>query len=194
MSRASWVGACLAAAVAGALAAGPASAQPVAAPQLKAAFVANLAQFVQWPADAVATGVPLFICVVDDWAVAQALEGMTRGKTIGGHGVTVKSVAADAALPTCNVLYLTRSSGKRSSELLATVQSSGVLTIADIPDFALVGGIIELVRENDRIGITVNLTALNRAGIRLSSSLLSLAKIVDDPADRAIPKRGGDFP
>ena len=188
MSRALAVSALLGVALAGALEAGPAMAQPVSAPQLKAALVANLTQFVQWPVEAVPVGAPLFICVVDDAAVVQALEAITRGRAIGGHGVRIKSVAADGGLPACHVLYLTGSSAKRSSELIAVVQDTGVLTIGDIPDFSLVGGIVELVRENDRIGITVNLAALKRAGIRLSSGLLALAKIVDGAPDRAEPK------
>jgi hypothetical protein len=189
-------GACalLAVGLAGALIVGSAAAQPVAAPRLKAAFVANLTQFVQWPADAVAVGAPLVMCVVDDPAVARALEDITRGRAIGGHSVTVKTVAAEAALPSCDVLYLNRSSGRRSGALIATVQGSCVLTISDIPDFARVGGIVELMRENDRIGIIVNVVALSRAGIRLNSGLLALATIVDEPPVQAVPRKGGTAP
>ena len=194
MSRLLGVSVLLAVGLAGGLTIGSAGAQPVAAPQLKAALVANLTQFVQWPADAVAVGAPLVICVVDDPPVAQALEGLTRGRAIGGRSVTVKSVAPEAALPPCNVLYMTRSKGKRPGALLATVQETCVLTISDIPDFARVGGIVELVRENDRIGIIVNVAALSRAGIRLNSRLLALATIVDEPPLQPVPAKGGTLP
>ena len=54
----------------------------------------------------------------------------------------------------------------------------GVLTVGDTADFASEGGIIGLRLDGERIRLSVNLTAAERAKVRISSRLLSLATII----------------
>ena len=63
-----------------AVAAIPASAQAVLAPELKAAYLYNFARFVEWPADLMPAGAPLALCVANDNAVADALDVTVRGR------------------------------------------------------------------------------------------------------------------
>ena len=53
-----------------------------------------------------------------------------------------------------------------------------VLTVSDGKGFSLAGGIIELYVEGGRMRFAINLDAADRSGLRLSSRLLGLAKIV----------------
>ena len=66
-----------------------ASAQDVTEPALKAAFIYNFAKFTEWPTDVVAAGEPLVMCVVDDEAVADALERAVKGRVIASHSILV---------------------------------------------------------------------------------------------------------
>ena len=84
------------------------------APGLKAAYLFNFAQFVEWPADVVPAGAPLALCIVNDDAVADALERTIKGRTVDGHDLAVRHLRTGAPLPTCHVLYL---AGARSETL-----------------------------------------------------------------------------
>ncbi|MEM6641185.1 MAG: YfiR family protein, partial [Pseudomonadota bacterium] len=87
-----------------------------------------------------------------------------------------RSVAAES----CDALYIARSDKERIEDLTATFRYSPVLTVSDAPDFALDGGVIELSTRDNRVQISINVSASKRAGLEISSQLLELAKIVDD--------------
>jgi hypothetical protein len=158
----------------------PAAAQSVSAPGLKAAYLFNFAQFVEWPADAVPTGAPLALCIVNDGAVASALEQTVKGRNVLGHALIVIRLAPVATLPTCHVIYLGGSDQKYSIDILEALNGRLVLTVSDVPRFARFGGMVELFLEGGRMRIAVNTDALQRGKVRLSSRVLQLATIVKD--------------
>jgi hypothetical protein len=158
----------------------PASTQSVSAPGLKAAYLLNFAQFVEWPADAVPAGTPLTLCIVNDGAVADALERTVKGRTVVGHGLAVRRLQSGAPLPTCHVLYLAGSAEKRWLDVIGMLNGKLVLTVSDAARFAQTGGMVELFLEDGRMQIAVNTDALQRARVRLSSRVLALATIVRD--------------
>ena len=61
-----------------------------------------------------------------------------------------------------------------------TVKGVFVFTVSDAARFAQTGGMVELFVENGRMRFAVNVDALERAHVRLSSRVLALAKIVRD--------------
>ena len=162
------------------IAGAPASGQSVPAPGLTAAFLFNFAQFVEWPAQALAPGAPLVLCVVNDTGVADALEQTIKGRTVDGHGLAVRHIKAGAPLPACHVLYLAGPDLKRALEALVSAKGLLVLTVSDAARFARTGGMVELVLDNGKMRFIVNVDALQRADVHLSSRVLVLAKIVRD--------------
>jgi len=69
---------------------------------------------------------------------------------------------------------------RHATPVLGSLKALPVLTVSDDPGFAPSHGIIELVVANGRMQFAVNTDAANRAGLRLSSRLLGLARIVRD--------------
>ena len=156
------------------------AAQTATAPELKAAFLYNFAKFVEWPADSMAAGAPLVLCVLGDGAVADALDETVKGRAIDGHPVTTRRVKVDGALRSCHVLYLSGVDAKGSHELLVGLGDSAVLTASDLDRFAQLGGVANFFVENGKMRFAVNLESAQRARLQLSSRLLGLAKIVKD--------------
>jgi hypothetical protein len=163
--------------------AGPAAAQTVSAPGLKAAYLFNFARFVQWPADAIPAGAPLVLCIVNDRAVAAALQETTRGRSVQGHALTVQRIEAIGPLPACHILFISASE-KRRTDIIETVQGKLMLTVSDADRFARTGGMVELFLEDGLMKIAVNVDALLRGNIRLSSRVLAMAVIVKDASPR----------
>jgi hypothetical protein len=153
-------------------------AQAVSASELKAAFVFNFAKFADWPT--LAPDAPITVCVTGDDRVAAALGETIHGQSVDVRFLRLVKLPSDAAVKSCQVLFV---SGQERSRLAALVEEAGnapVLTVSDGDHFASEGGMVELYNEAGRMKFAINVDAVQRARIRLSSRLLGLAKIVRD--------------
>lgn len=147
--------------------------------ELRSAFVYRFTQFVEWPADSPARTAPTVdLCVVGDEALANALNSSVRGKTLGDRPYRVRRPAATENLGGCAVVYVSESTTAAARAALSRIQTSPVLTVSDDEDFGRTGGMIRLFREDDRLRFEINTDATHDAGLRLSSRLLDLARVV----------------
>jgi hypothetical protein len=164
--------------IAGAPAAAPA--QTASPHNLKAGFLYNFAKFTEWPAEALPTGAPLVLCVADAAKVVKALEEATTGRDIEGHAVVVRTIELDGPVRTCHLLYADGLDAKRGARLIENLKGAPVLALSDFATFASMGGAANLFVEDGHMRFAVNLDAVLRNKLRLSSKLLTLAKIVKD--------------
>jgi hypothetical protein len=157
----------------------PLGAQSASAPALKAAFLLQFVKFTEWPQDAVAPEAPLVLCVVEDSEVARQLEQVARGRDVQGHSLSVRRMNAGGLLQTCQMVYV-GVNARAALQVIETARAEPVLTVSDYPDFAARGGTAQFYVEDGRIRFAVNLESAQRSRLRLSSRLLSLARIVKD--------------
>jgi hypothetical protein len=158
-------------------------AQSAPEPALKAAFLYNFAKFAEWPVDAPPAD-PLTICVLGDAAIADALDETVKGRTVDGRKTVVVRVKPEG-FRDCHVLYLAGLEAKRAQAIIDGLKGAPVLTVGDREQFAQSGGIAGLFIEQGRMRFAINVEAAQRGRLRISSRLLSLAKIVKD--DNAHP-------
>ncbi len=174
--RRAWV----AAAAAFAMSAAPVGAGAPSEHQVKAAFLYNFANFVEWPAGALgADGAPLKVCVLGEDPFGGALDNAFRDQVVQGHKVQVSRGATLAALGRCHILFLSRSEQARWPELLKELRGAPTLTVADGPPLVQQGGMVNFILEAKRVRFEINRGAAEHAGLRISSKLLALARIVE---------------
>lgn len=80
----------------------------------------------------------------------------------------------------CHILYLWNLDADQSRRLVEGLGGAPVLTVSDFNRFAALGGVVQFFNENGRLRFAINLAAMRRQGLRLSSKLLALASIVED--------------
>jgi hypothetical protein len=158
-------------------------AETVTAPAVKAAFLYNFAKFTEWPSDTLAPRQRLALCVIGDSAVAEALAQTIKGRSIDGHDLAMEVVEAGGPIRSCHLLFVSGLDAKRSAQLFEALKGAAVFTVSDGEKFAELGGVAQLIPENDRIRFAINVMSAERARLRLSSKLLSLATIVKDQSD-----------
>ncbi len=145
--------------------------------QVKTAFVYNFFKFISWPQDASPSPeAGITICVLGSDPLGDALESLT-GKEVNGKTLLVKRLRKKEEANSCNALYICRSEQARIGSILKGIKGN-VLTIGDIKYFASSGGIINFVVVKNRVSFEINTDAAAQAGIRISSQLLKLARIV----------------
>ena len=87
-------------------------------------------------------------------------------------------------LKRCHLLFICASEKKTVNEIIDLVKDQGVLTVSDIREFLDAGGIVSFVIEDNKARFDINLTASEKAGLRIRSQLLRLAKkVVKDGVD-----------
>jgi YfiR/HmsC-like len=78
------------------------------------------------------------------------------------------------------LFLLAREKKKRLPEILNSVKEASALVVGESEGFAERGGGIQFILENNRLRFAVNVDAVGRAHLTVSSKLLALAKIVHD--------------
>jgi hypothetical protein len=144
---------------------------------LHAAFVYNFAKFVDW--EGAGSAGPLRFCVLGDEAVEEALGQLVVGSSVQGRLATVVRDVNRNQLSACHVLYVGDVT-VGGEAFLNDLSRRPVLTVGNGKGFAERGGMIGLFVEGGHMQFAVNLNLTRRAGITLSSQLLSLATIVGD--------------
>jgi hypothetical protein len=153
-----------------------ASADGVSDVAVKAAFLFNFAKFAEWPS--LAAGARIVVCVVGDESLAAAVTQTLQGKALNGHGFDVWQPRDSANWRDCQLLFMADPDTHRFSAGLNSVKALPVLTVSDGTGFSEAGGIIELYVEAGRMRFAINVDAAERSGLRISSRLLRLAKVV----------------
>jgi hypothetical protein len=149
--------------------------------QVKAAFLYNFAKFVDWPPAAFNDSKQsLGICVYGPDPFGQALDDALLGKSIGDRRVTVARATQFQDLAKCHVVFV-GASEREAADLANRLKGRAVLLVGESDGFAVSGGIIQFTIEDNRVHFVINPDAADRAGLKISSKLLALAKIARDP-------------
>ena len=143
---------------------------------LKAAFLYNFAKFAEWPA--LPAGARIIACIVGDDGLAAAVVDTVRGQNISGHAIEVWRPQNSGTWRGCHLLFIADAETRQSADGLGGIKTLPVLTVSDGKGFSRAGGIIELYVEGGRMRFAINVDAAERSGLRLSSRLLGLAKVV----------------
>jgi hypothetical protein len=147
--------------------------------QIKAAFLYNFAKFVEWPASSFPDGAaPFQICVMGRDPFGEGLLNITREKTVNGRKLEVDTVADLEHARTCHILFVASSVKMPIQQIIEGLRGASVLTVGDTKGFAEQGGMIDFVLQDDRVQFDVSRTAVEQAGLKISSKLLSVAKVV----------------
>ena len=147
--------------------------------QIKAAFVFNFAQFVDWPAAAFTDRkAPLVIGILGEDPFKTYLSDIVRGETAKSHPIVIERYRRVEEIRTCHVLCISQSEYGRLEEILASLQGRNILTVGDAEGFARRGGMIRFVTDNNKVRFRINLDAARAASLTISSKLLRPAEIV----------------
>lgn len=152
--------------------------------QLKAAFLFSFAKFIDWPSSSFASQQsPFAICILGADPFGAAIDDTLRGKAIGEHPVVIERAGEPAEVRHCQIVFISSSEKRRLAEILMALQGANVLIVGESEHFADSGGTIQLTLEQNHIRFAINTDAAESSGLRISSKLLALAKVVHNSAE-----------
>ncbi|OUR90607.1 hypothetical protein A9Q81_19180 [Gammaproteobacteria bacterium 42_54_T18] len=147
--------------------------------RLKALFLYNFANFVDWPESAFqANDSDLRLCLFGDIAFGSMLDAVD-GTLIGSHRLVLRRTKKLKDIETgCHMLFVSHEQRIRLPHFFTQIQYMYVLSVGDRKGFAEKGGVINIVRTEDQMQFDINLSTAMANGLSVSSDLLSLAREV----------------
>lgn len=155
------------------------AAPPAKEYDVKAVFLFNFAQFVEWPENAFANkDSPLVLGVLGNDPFGASLDEAVRGKSVDSRPMEVRRFRSVEEAKDCNILFVGASEMTQLPSVLEALKENYVLTVGETDRFAREGGMIGFVEREGRIRLLVNLKAVQAAKLTVSSKLLRVAEIV----------------
>jgi hypothetical protein len=143
---------------------------------VKAAFLLNFARFVEWPEAAFSgPNAPLEICIFGHDPFGRMLENVVRGEVVQDRSIVVRHVSGVPKPGTCQTFFV--SSDARVTSIRSLLPR-GVLLVSDDPRTLRDGAMIAFAVDSRRVRFDVNQKVAERAGLKISSKLLSIARTV----------------
>ncbi len=147
--------------------------------QLKAAFLFNFAQFVKWPSGCFTKAdAPFCIGILGNDPFGNALDETVRGETIENHRLIVVRAQRVEDLEGCQMIFISRSEEGHVIEILSQLNGKPVLTVSEVESFAHDGGTIDFYIVAGKVRFEINPGSAQHQGLKISSQLLSLGRIV----------------
>ena len=171
----------VAGALAFALTPAPAQAQshPSREYQIKAVFLFNFIQFVDWPQASFSDDTaPLRIGILGDDPFGPALEEAVRGESLRSRPLVLRRSQRVEDLADCQLLFICKSEQRKIDDILSRLGSRPVLTVSEASGFARQGGIIAFYQDGKKVRFEINPATAQKSGLKLSSQLLGLGRIV----------------
>jgi hypothetical protein len=135
--------------------------------RVKAAYLYNFLKYIDWPEG---TTDPFTICVASRNPFGDVLGETVRGERVNGRAVTTKVVSDPD--PSCHIVFVPRGIAAAPYVRMAR----GTLTVGEGTEFIDQGGAIAFVQEGANVRFQIHDEAAMRAGLRISSRLLRLAR------------------
>lgn len=146
--------------------------------QLKAVFLFNFSQFVEWPASAFPdANTAMVIGILGEDPFGPYLDGIVSGEKINNRPLVVRRFATAEDVRECHILFINLKAKDELRKAFNAVKSQSVLTVGDGDSFVRNGGMIRFVKESNKIRIRIDPATTSEAGLTISPKLLRLAEI-----------------
>jgi len=155
---------------------------------VKAAYLVNFGRFMRGGPGAAPRASDFDICVLGEDPMGSSLDVIAENEKIGPRTVRVKRVHDAREARPCDIVYLSAAEGEKIAADLEVLRGADALTVSDAPEFLRNGGMIQFVLQGDHVRFSVNLGAVHKAHVVLSSELLRVAlSVVGAPAGEVAP-------
>jgi hypothetical protein len=162
----------------------PGNLRAEAAPEyeVKAAFLCKFADFIEWPAENFPTPDSSFVIgILGKDPSNSTLEKLLANERIQNRSVLIRRLAFDGDVSGCHLVFIGSASRRQYGPLIKRIARSGLLTVGDGEGFCAAGGLIGFYHADTRIRFEINLARSRRANLKISSRLLALARVVEEP-------------
>lgn len=146
---------------------------------IKAAFLYHFLTYTEWPDSRAGVEAPLIIAVYGPDPFGAVLDKIAATKTVGNRPIEVRRIVDPADAKPCHLLFVPGTvAHEELGAVFAAVRGLPVLLVGEADGFVDRGGAAEFYVEGNRVRFAFNTDVVDERELKVSSKLLSLAKIV----------------
>ena len=98
-----------------------------------------------------------------------------QDKKKASHSISVEEFSDHKE---CHVVF-SQGNEEQLKTLISSIEGKDILSISNVEGFAQMQGMIELTRSGKKLRFTVNKTTVDLSGLKVSSKLMRLAKVIE---------------
>ncbi|MBF0225545.1 MAG: YfiR family protein [Desulfobacterales bacterium] len=142
---------------------------------IKSIFIKKIIKYITWPDNSFnSSDNAINLCFVEENEFLDAFDTL-KDKSSKDRPIYLKNYWLSSQ--TCHILFINSKNRKLVESILSKVKNMPVLTIGEMEGFVELGGIINFIKESDKIRFEINIDSAKRSGFTISSHLLKLSKI-----------------
>lgn len=147
---------------------------------LKAAYVYNFSKFITWPSTAFESSESDFkIVVFGSSPITGVLYKALKNRKIMGREISIKVIYSLDDLEDAHILFVSKGMQKEIKQVVSACEYQTTLVIGDVIEgFCQSGGIINFTQKSSKYRFEINNQAAQKSGLKISSKLLALARII----------------
>lgn len=150
--------------------------------QLKAVFLYNFANFINWPNTAFTDeDSPFLICILGDDPFQEELDITIEDQEARGRTLEVVRFKTFDKVSACHILFISESQQFSLAEIYRFTCQYPILTVSESDYFIDYGGMIRFYNVNQRVRLEINPDAVEQTGLKADANLLNLSKITRSP-------------
>lgn len=145
---------------------------------VKAVFLYNFCQFIDWPAGNFAHDkAPIIIGVLGGNPFGSLLGETVQGEVIRGRPIQLEFYQKPQDAVNCHILFVSDAAMARFPMVAGMLKGRSVVTVGESEGFLDQGGMIALPSVQNKIRLRVNLGTVRAEKVEMSSKLLRVADI-----------------
>jgi hypothetical protein len=141
--------------------------------EIKAGLLYNFLKYTTWPESSFTPAGIVTVCIYGDDPFGGGLKPM-EGRTVNQRAIAVRQLRD---MDGCHLLFVNAREKDRWPQLKQALAQKNILTVSDFSAFASSGGMIELGHRDNRVNASLNIDAVNAAGLRVEDRMLKLVTV-----------------
>lgn len=147
--------------------------------QIKSALIFNFLRFVELRGDRVINN-EIILCSFDKNPLNSEVRHL-HNKSLGEKKILFSEIYSENEIDKCSVLIVDKKDKESLVRIIDKSYKLGILLISDNDGYGEMGVVINMYIEDEKVKFEINLEAANKSEIKISSRLLSIARIVKNP-------------
>ncbi|MGK7396956.1 MAG: YfiR family protein [Candidatus Cyclobacteriaceae bacterium M3_2C_046] len=134
-------------------------------------YVYNFTKYIQWPSNNSDIKINIF---GNDGTVYKSFQDMADAKSNDGRKILVQQFNSVNALEDCDILFIPYKESSIASKAIEKYQGKGTLIITEREGLINSGSCINFVIVDNRLKFEISKSAIEGAGLKISSQLLQM--------------------